>query len=209
MPDERDAALFAVRRDLAAHGVASPADLGRGICGPSAVSQALAELTESGDVTPVVIEGLEEETHYALTRSLEQTARRAVRQPPVHVVSPFDSLVIRRWRVAKLFGFDYKLECYLPAPQRRHGYFCLPILRGDRFIGRLDPKADRETGTLFVRSAVFERGFDEYDEMLPGLAGRLRAFARFNACDRVIVEQTSPRKARIPLIRCLRDAGIM
>ncbi|MEM9316175.1 MAG: crosslink repair DNA glycosylase YcaQ family protein [Pseudomonadota bacterium] len=54
----------------------------------------------------------------------------------VHVLSPFDPLVIQRGRTAALFGFDYQIECYLPQSKRRFGYFCLPLLYGDRFLGQ-------------------------------------------------------------------------
>ncbi|WKE64104.1 crosslink repair DNA glycosylase YcaQ family protein [Gallaecimonas kandeliae] len=74
--------------------------------------------------------------------------------PPrkVRLLSPFDPLVLQRKRLNRLFGFDYQLECYLPAPKRRFGYFCLPILFGDSFKGVVDLKADRGQGQLQVKA---------------------------------------------------------
>lgn len=73
------------------------------------------------------------------------------------LLSPFDALVRDRVRLQDLFGFDYVLEMYKPAAQRRWGYFALPILYDDRLVGKLDATADRRAGRLFV-DAVHEEG---------------------------------------------------
>lgn len=71
------------------------------------------------------------------------------------LLSPFDRLIHDRVRAQEIFGFEYTLEMYKPAPQRRWGYFALPILHGDRMVGKLDATADRKTGALTV-TAVHE-----------------------------------------------------
>jgi len=71
-------------------------------------------------------------------------------------LSPFDPVVRDRRRLARLFGFDYRFEAFTPAPRRRHGYYVLPLLDGDRFVGRIDPRFDRERGTLVVRGPWWE-----------------------------------------------------
>jgi hypothetical protein len=71
------------------------------------------------------------------------------------LLSPFDRLVHDRVRAEELFGFEYTLEMYKPEKQRRWGYFALPILHGDRLVGKLDAKADRKAGVLRV-NAVHE-----------------------------------------------------
>jgi uncharacterized protein YcaQ len=60
------------------------------------------------------------------------------------LLSPFDNLVIQRDRLRALFGFDYNLECYVPEGKRKYGYFSLPVLQGDQFVGRIDCKAQRD-----------------------------------------------------------------
>lgn len=77
------------------------------------------------------------------------------------LVSPFDHLVFDRARLQDLFGFEYLLEMYKPASARRWGYFALPILHGDRFVGKLDAKADRKTGVFRVHAVHEDAGFDD------------------------------------------------
>lgn len=80
--------------------------------------------------------------------------------PRTVLLSPFDRLVFDRRRLEDLFDFEYLLEMYKPAAKRRWGYFALPILHGDRFVGKLDAKADRKTGVLMVNAIHEDRPFD-------------------------------------------------
>jgi uncharacterized protein YcaQ len=77
-------------------------------------------------------------------------------QPRTTLLSPFDPLIYDRERTERLFGFRYRLEMYVPKEQRQFGYFVLPILHGDRLVGRLDPMMDRRSGALTIRSLVME-----------------------------------------------------
>lgn len=76
------------------------------------------------------------------------------------LLSPFDPVLWDRKRVSQLFGFEQTLEIFKPKEQREYGYFCLPVLAGERLIGRLDPKADRKSGTLRVLSEHLEKDGD-------------------------------------------------
>ena len=80
------------------------------------------------------------------------------------LLSPFDRLLHDRKRMAELFEFDYHLEMYKPAAKRRWGYYALPILYGDRLVGKLDARADREAGVLRVdaihQDVPFSTGHD-------------------------------------------------
>src|SRR6185503_1909469 len=98
------------------------------------VRQALNDLCDEGTIAPVRVAGVARDTYYAAPGSLLPS--------PVgestRILSPFDNLVIQRRRLQKLFGFDYQIECYVPEPKRKYGYFVLPVLWGDRLAARID-----------------------------------------------------------------------
>jgi len=171
-----------------------------------AVRRAVAELIDADEAVELAVPGLDGGPWYALTEAVEAASRRR-RRKRLHVLSPFDGLVIWRGRLRELFGFDYKLECYLPAAKRKYGYFCLPILWGRQFIGRLDAKAERRARRLIVRRLTFEPGFDGFDAAAGALAAKLSDFAAFNGCERIAVEQVRPGKLTAPLVRALTAKG--
>ena len=78
--------------------------------------------------------------------------------PRIRLLSPFDPILRDRKRTLRLFNFDYRFEAFVPGPQRQHGYYVLPILEGERLVGRLDPKLHREQGLLEVRALWWEPG---------------------------------------------------
>jgi uncharacterized protein YcaQ len=161
----------------------------------------MKDLTDSGEVVSIEVAGVDGRTYYALSEVLEETSEQPQCPKSLQILSPFDHLVIFRRRLKELFDFDYRLECYTPAARRKYGYFSLPILWGEQFVGRMDSKADRRSATFIVRQLTFEPGVDAFDDLLPILAERLRAFAAFNGCEGFVVEGTEPPKARAPLER--------
>lgn len=88
----------------------------------------------------------------------KRARRRAT--PPAHlrILCPFDPVIRDRKRLERLFGFDYRFEAFVPAPKRQYGYYVLPLLKGDRFVGRINPKTDRQAGELRVDGVWWERG---------------------------------------------------
>jgi uncharacterized protein YcaQ len=102
-------------------------------------------------------------------------------------LSPFDRLIHDRRRLLDLFGFDYVLEIYVPPAKRRWGYYVLPVLDGDRFIGRFDAKADRESSTLRVPAVHMEPGTGAKE--IASIEGELQALAAWLNLDNVVVEK--------------------
>ena len=199
VPSPEDVARFIVRRVLGTWGVAPVSELRWGWHRHPGIADAVAELTSTGEVTAVRIGGLEEDW-LALTRTVEAPGQ-APGCDHVHILSPFDSMVIRRSHLARLFDFHCKLECYMPAPKRQWGYFCLPILCGERFIGRIDAKAHRKAKTLIVRKLIAEPSVREFYGVLAALASTLWTFAAFNGCEQVVIEKTTPAQLKKPLQR--------
>jgi uncharacterized protein len=119
---------------------------------PPGREPALRDLVASGRAVPVEIEGLPGRW-YAHAEVLERKFR-----PRTTLLSPFDKLISNRDRTEELFGFRFRLEIYVPKAKREHGYFVLPILHGERLVGRIDPFFDRKAGVLRVNAVHWEVG---------------------------------------------------
>lgn len=110
----------------------------------------------------------------------------------VQILSPFDNSVIQRERLNALFQYEYQLECYVPEAKRQYGYFCLPLVYRDAFIGRMDCKAHRKTRQLEIKFLHFEpHTFDE-GLVVTAFVEAIRQFCRFQQCDSVSLTNVYP-----------------
>jgi len=201
-PDTGECALWAVHRTLDNLGVADEGQMRIWFRDRALLHATLQGLLETGEIEPVEVRSAAGDPLYARAADLQATARsRAGRR--VHLLSPFDNLVIRRRWLQRFFDFDYTIECYVPGPKRRYGYFCLPVLFGDRFVGRLDPKAERKDGVFVVRCLELEPDMQDVEALVPPLAESIWRFARFNSCRHVRVEAVRPAKYKMLLKRSL------
>jgi uncharacterized protein YcaQ len=127
-------------------------------------------------LVPVAIEGAGRAEHWATPEALDATP--APERPLIHILSPFDPLVIQRKRLALFFGYDHKFEAYLPKEKRVFGYFSLPVLAGDEIVAVLDLKTDRAAGKLLVQQWSWVGG-GEAGRHKEAIKEELERFERF------------------------------
>lgn len=154
----------------------------------------LAGLAAEGHLTAVEVEDLSGPVyvHADNLELVEAAVADDLTARATTLLSPFDPLVWDRARALELFDFDYRLECYTPEPQRRYGYFSLPILRRDRLVGRLDAKAHRRDGVLAVRSLHLEAGTRISRSLAQDVAGTLNRFAAWQATPELAIGECHP-----------------
>ena len=148
---EADARRELVLRAARALGVATVGDLATyWYMKLGQVRAAVRSLVEDGALVPVVVDGWDDVPAFVVP---DVKVPRAGSVAGRALVSPFDPLLFERGRVARVFGFSYKIEIYVPAAKREYGYYVLPFLLDDLLVARVDLKADRRAGVLLVQGA--------------------------------------------------------
>lgn len=208
-PSQDEADVMLVRRAAQALGIGATRCFADYFRIPAARAKAAIEvLVETGELHPVTVPGWADKGAY-----LWHNARIPRRIEARALLSPFDSMVFERQRLEQLFDFRYRIEIYVPAERRVHGYYVYPFLLDEAMVARVDLKADRATGVLRVNSAWLEDGADPV-EVSEALAAELAKMADWLGLSDVVVSpygDLGPRlavaqRAR-PTIGGASDAG--
>jgi uncharacterized protein YcaQ len=172
-----------------------------------AVSEAeLAPLLASGELLAVQVDGWSAPAYVHADHAglLQQAALGRLRATHTALLSPFDPLVWDRARVQAMFGFEYTIECYTPAPKRRYGYYVLPILHRGRLVGRLDAKAHRADGVFEIKALFLEPGVTPEPRLARELAAAVAQTAQWHGTPTVRLERCSSKEMARALRACWR-----
>ena len=139
------------------------------------------------ELVPVQIEGVNGDWTSALAPADIEQRLGQVPQPTsrLRILSPFDPAIRDRTRLERLFGFDYRIEIFVPAAKRQWGYYVYPLLEGDRFVGRIEVKANRKAGLLEVKNFWSEEGVKWGDQRWQKIDAELARLGRFVGIDTI------------------------
>jgi len=149
---------------------------------PSALKK--VETCRGADAVPVTIEGVTKGEWFAHADLLDRPWR-----PRTVLLSPFDDLVSDRDHTEALFDFFFRIEIYVPKAKRQWGYFVLPILRGDRLVGRIDPLFDRRQHTLRINAIFMQPETTAADRA--AVDSSIHDLARWLKADQVVLPRVS------------------
>lgn len=192
LPTPEEFARYIIRRTLKSLGIAYVKELAwraRRVKN-NVVKKELEKLVAEGEVLQVSVEGLTTAPLYML-RSYK--SKKIELSGDAFVLSPFDTLNVFRHRLKDFFDFDYQIECFVPEPKRKYGYFSLPILVGDTFVARMDSKAERKQQVLTVHNLHFEP-VKLSKATLSKVTDAIKAFAKFNQCPKIVIKKSNKKE---------------
>lgn len=188
MPTAEEFEKHVILRSLKALGIGYLKDVAlRGRYVKNSIKTVLGKMVEAGEVCNVEVDGLKGQALYMLP---EYKKKKIELSGDAFILSPFDVLNVYRHRLKNFFDFDYMVECFVPEPKRKYGYFSLPILIGDTFVARMDSKADRKQQVLTIHNIHFE-SVKLTKPMIIKVCDAIKAFAKFNQCREIVIKKSN------------------
>ncbi len=145
-------------------------------------ARAVQALLEAGTILPAQVEGIKWPLYYLKSHEplMEQACSQAAHLPRCECIAPLDNLMWDRNLIEAVFGFAYRWEIYTPAPKRQYGYYVLPLLYGEEFVGRIEPVADAKSGILTVKHMWLEKKMPKR-----AINACVKRLAAFNGCKEI------------------------
>ena len=146
----------------------------------------MSELCEAGKIRAVMVEGIKQTFYYRsedeglMNEVLDGTADL---KPRMSFIAPLDPLMWDKQLISSIWDYQYSWEIYTPADKRKYGYYTLPVLFGDRFVGKIELAPDKEKGVLVVKGLWWEPGVRQTKKLNSALDKALKEFSRFNNCE--------------------------
>lgn len=191
MPSVEEFASHLIQQQLRCHGLISLKGvtyLRRNAALRKAVKAQITEQLHQGQLES--LQTSNGETFMLPAGALDQPLPRLSKR--LRILSPFDNSVIQRDRLKALFHYDYQIECYVPAAKRQYGYFCLPLLYGDEFIGQMDCKAHRKQQQLEIKALYLLGDTGDPETFTAAFASAMGEFCRFQQCNSLRLSQVQP-----------------
>lgn len=199
MPSAEEYWRFIIKRDVQANGLIRLKHIGHLLKKSKIDLKTIVnKMIEEGEIKNYTIKSLDGFEFLGLP-SWEEEHFNLSKKKQIHILSPFDNLIIQRGRLKEIFDFDYTLECYVTAAKRKIGYFSLPLLWGDTFIGQVDMKADRKKKVLEIRNFVWEEAVKKRDHLVAPLQKAFKDFQQYNDCNEISIANSIAKKA-LPFI---------
>ncbi|MCQ1529352.1 winged helix-turn-helix domain-containing protein [Lutispora saccharofermentans] len=190
-PDEFEHMKWRVLRRIAAIGLLwnKPSDAWLNIWELKADdrSEIFKQLLEENKIIEIGVENIKERLYCVEGDRglLEKVLQNPKIKERCELLAPLDNMLWDRKLIKLLFGFEYKWEIYTPEPQRKYGYYVLPVLYGDRFVGRIEAVNDRKAKCLIVKNIWFEAGVRQTKKLIKQINICLEKFASFNDCEEI------------------------
>lgn len=183
-PDEEEHSEHLIMKAIRSHGFAAKKEIVYlKYHSKTGIENTLKKLLEENKILEVKVEGIGP-VYYSTEKQLRMLNEPKELNELTCILSPFDNLIIQRKRLKEIFGFEYVVEFYLPAHKRKFGYYCMPVLQGNKFTGKIDLKAERSSGTLNVINLFTEKGTRK-TELKRIIKEKLKELALFAGCRKV------------------------